>query len=249
MRGLVTPVRRVAGLLLVAMLLCAGCKVDARVDVTLRADGSGTVTARVTLDADAVRRLTRHAALADAVPLDDVRDAGWEVSEWRTSPDGSTITLSHDFVGQDELSRLLADLAGPSGVLRNAQLSRSRSWLAAKDSVAVTGDLRALTTAVRSDAALAKNLAAAGIDVNALDEQLMSELDRSFTLTLAVHAPDGETKEVTLKSGDDERVVATSSRTHASRALLTVVGVGLVGLALVLTGASLAAMWRRRRTS
>jgi hypothetical protein len=231
---------------LLAVALLAGCKVDARVDVTLRADGSGTVTARVTLDADAVRRLTRHVALADAVPLADVRAAGWEVSDWETSPEGSTITLAHDFVGQAELSRLLVDLAGPTGVLGDAQLTRSRSWIRAEDSVAVTGNLRALSTAVRSDAALAKNLAAAGVDVNALDAQLRSELEQSFTLTLAVHAPDGETKSVTLQSGDEERVVATSSRTHTTRVLLTVVGVGLLVLALALVGASLAARSRRR---
>ena len=151
-----TPVRRVAGLVAIAALLLAGCKVDARVDVTLRADGSGTVTARVTLDADAVRRLTRHASLADAVPLDDVRAAGWEFSGWEASPDGSTITLSHDFVGQAELSRLLADLAGSSGVLRDAQLTRSRSWIRAKDAVAVTGDLRDLSTAVKADPELSE---------------------------------------------------------------------------------------------
>ncbi len=249
MGALLTPVRRVAGLLAVAALLLGGCKVDAHVDVTLRADGSGTVTARVTLDADAVRRLTPHASLADAVPLADVRDAGWEVSDWATSPDGATITLAHDFVGQAELARLLTELAGPSGVLGDAQLTRSRSWIRAKDTIAVTGDLRALSTAVRSDEALAQNLADAGVDVNALDEQLRSELDQSFTLTLAVHAPDGETREATLRSGDHERVSATSARTHATRVLFTVGGVGLLVLAVVLTGASLAARSRRRRRS
>jgi len=57
-------------------------------------------------------------------------------------------------------------------VLRDARLNRSRSWLSAKDSIAVTGDLRHLTTGVKSDAALTQNLAAAGVDVNALDAQL-----------------------------------------------------------------------------
>src|SRR5262245_56575128 len=98
MGAVLTPVRRVAGLVCVAALLCAGCKVDARVDVTLRADGSGTVTARIALDRDAVRELTRHSSLAQAVPLDDVRAAGWTVSGWRTSDGAATITLSREFV-------------------------------------------------------------------------------------------------------------------------------------------------------
>src|SRR3954451_3682783 len=130
-----TPVRRVAGLVLAAVVLCAGCKVDARVDVSLRADGSGTVTAHVRLDADAVRRLTARVSLDEAVPLDDVRTAGWTVSGWTTSDGAATLTLSHDFVGPADLARRLSDLIGPTGVLRDARLTRSRSWLSAKDSI------------------------------------------------------------------------------------------------------------------
>src|SRR6185369_4336588 len=121
---------------------------------------------RVTLDADAVRQLTRHVPLSKAVPLDDVRAAGWDVSGWKTSGGAATITLSHDFVGQADLARRLADLVGPTGVLRDARLERSRSWLEAKDSVAVTGDLRHLSAGVKADTALARNLTAAGVDVN-----------------------------------------------------------------------------------
>ena len=194
-----TPVRRVAALLAVAVVLLAGCKVDARVDVTLRADGSGTVTARLALDADAVSRLTTHAPLAQAVPLDDVRAAGWTVSGWKASAGGAAITLSHDFVGQQQLSQLLADLTGRTGVLRDPQLTRTRSWTTAKDSLAITANLRDLSTGVKADTELSSNLAAAGVDVDALAAQLQSQLARSFSLTLAVHAPDAETKTVTLR--------------------------------------------------
>jgi hypothetical protein len=245
----VAQVRRVAGLLAVAALLCAGCKVDARVDVALRADGSGTVTARVTLDADAVHRLTTHAPLDRAVPLDDVRAAGWTVSGWQTAPDGATITLAHDFVGQTEVSQLLAELVGSTGVLRDARLTRSRSWIRAKDSVSVTADLHDLSAGVKSDAQLSSNLVAAGVDVGALDDQLRSQLDQAFTLTLAVHAPDGATKTVTLRAGDQERVAASSTRIHVARVALVIVGAALLVLALVLTAASLVARSRRRRRS
>ena len=244
-----TQVRRVAGLLAVAALLCAGCKVDARVDVTLHADGSGMIAVRVTLDHEAVQRLTRHASLANAVPLGDVRAAGWTVSGWTTSGGGSTITLSHDFVGQADLSRRLRDLVGPTGVLRDARLTRSRSWLSAKDSIAVTGDLRHLSTGVKSDAALTRNLAAAGVDVNALDAQLRSQLGEAFSLTLAVHAPDGQTQTVELRADDQGTAFASSSRMHTARVVLVIVGSGLLLLALVLTAASLVATSRRRRAS
>ena len=249
MGGCVTPVRRVGALLALSALLLAGCKVDARVDVTLRADGSGTVTARVRLDDDAVQRLTRHAPLSRAVPLDDLRAAGWSVSGWKTSGGASTITFSHDFVGRADLARRLADLVGPTNVLRNARLTRTRSWLSAKDSVAVTGDLRHLSTGVKADAALTRNLTAAGIDVNALDSQLRSEVGGAFTLTLAVHAPDGRTQTVELREGDHATVAASSTRTHTARIALVVAGAVLLLLALVLTAMSLVATSRRRRAS
>jgi len=235
--------------LALAALLCAGCKVDARVDVTLHADGSGTVRARVALDADAVQRLTRHASLDKAVPLGDVRAAGWAVSGWTTSGGAATVTLSRDFVGQADLARRLEDLVGPTGILRDARLTRSRSWLTAKDSIAVTGDLRHLSTGVKSDAQLARNLTEAGVDVNALDAQLRSQLGRAFTLTLAVHAPDGRTQTVELRAGDQATVAASSTRTHAARVALAIVGFGLLVVALVLTAASLASTSRRRRRS
>jgi hypothetical protein len=233
----------------VALLVLAGCKVDARVDVTLRADGSGTVTARVTLDADAVRRLTARASLDQAVPLADVRAAGWTVSGWKKSDGAATLTLSHDFVGQADLARRLSDLVGPTGVLRDARLTRSRSWLSAKDSIAVTGDLRHLTTGVKSDVALSKNLAAAGVDVNALDARLRSQLEKAFSLTLAVHAPDGRTKTVELRAGDQATAVASSTRARDARVVLVIVGAALLLLALVITAASLVATRRRRRAS
>jgi hypothetical protein len=227
----------------------AGCKVDARVDVTLHADGSGTITARVTLDHDAVQRLTRHAPLTKAVPLDDVRAAGWTVSGWKTAGGAATVTLSHDFVGQADLARRLADLVGPTGVLRDAHLTRTRGWFDAKDTIGLTGDLRHLATGVKADAALSRNLKAAGVDVNALDAQLRSQLDRAFTLTVAVHAPNGQTKTVELRAGDQASVAASSTRAHTARAGLVVVGIGLLVLALVLTAVSWAATSRRRRAS
>lgn len=230
-------------------MLLAGCKVDARVDVTLRADGSGTVAARISLDHDAVQRITRHAPLSKAVPVDDVRAAGWNVSGWKTSGGAATITLSHDFVGQAELARRLRDLVGATGVLREPRLTRSRSWLSAKDSVAVTADLRHLSTGVKSDSQLSRNLAAAGVDVNALDAQLRSQLGRAFTLTLAVHAPGGRTKIVELRAGDQATAAASSTRTYTARAGLAVVGVLLLLLAVVLTAAALASTSRRRRRS
>ena len=138
MHAWVTPVRRVWGLMLVSLVLLAGCKVDAHVDITLRADGSGTILVRVVLDADAVQRLTKQTPLDSAVPLDDLRDAGWRISAWkRDSSGGATITLARSFANEEELARRLADLAGPSGALRDPRITRTRGWFGSSDKLAV----------------------------------------------------------------------------------------------------------------
>ena len=245
-----TPVRRVWGLLLVSVVLLAGCKVTARVDVTLRADGSGTVAARVALDADAVRRLTTHAPLARAVPLADVRAAGWTVSPWqRGTGGGAAITLMHGFVGQADLARRLEDLVGPTGVLKDPQIERMRGWLGSPDAIAVTVDLRHLSTGIRSDAALAKQLTAAGLDVNTLDAQLHQQLAGALHVTVIVHAPGGQSKTVNLSAGGHARATATTTRTYARRVELLAAGALLLVLALLVMAASIAAKSRRRRTS
>lgn len=248
MHAWVTPVRRVWGLLLVSVVLLAGCKVDARVDVTLRADGSGTVGARLTLDADAVRRLTTHAPLAEAIPLDDLRDAGWDVSAWKpASGGGDSITLTHDFVGQADLARRLTDLAGPNGALRDPRITRTRGWFGAEDEIAVTVDLRNLSAGVRSDAELAARLQAAGLDVDALDAQLRAELADALHVTVAVHAPGGSSRTIELAAGDHGTVAASQSQTYTRRVVLLAAGAALLLLALVITGALLLTRSRSRR--
>jgi hypothetical protein len=245
-----TPVRRVCALVALSLVVLAGCKVDAHVDVRLRADGTGTVTTRVTLDADAVHRLTRTKPLADAVPLADLRKAGWTVSSWSVAKDGSaTVTVAHPFTGQDDLAARLVDLAGSTGVLHDPVITNSRGFFGAKDEIAVSVDLRDLSTGVQSDAGVLNALKSAGVDVNALDEQLHDELDKSLDVTVAVHAPGGETKTISLNAGDQATASASTAQTYTSRIVLLAIGIALLVLALLLTAASLATRSRRRRAS
>ena len=239
-RPLLTPVRRVCAVVLVSVALLAGCKVDARVDITLHADGSGTVVARVDLDADAARRVA-----AGGIPLDDVRAAGWKVSV----RDGSRYTLTHEFVGQADLERRLTDLVGRTGVLRDARITHSRGWSGSKDAIEVNVDLTHLSTGIRSDAAVVKRLEAAGVDVNALDAQLRGQLGKALTVTVVVHAPGGQSHRVELTAGGEGTAAASTSYTRMRRVVLFVVGGLLLLFALVLTAVSLATRSRRRRAS
>ncbi len=250
MHAWVTPVRRVRGLLLVSVVLLAGCKVDARVDVTLRANGSGTVAAKVTLDADAVHRLTSGGPLTSAVRLDDLRRAGWRVSAWKRDSSGAaTITLSRAFVNQAGLSRRLEDLAGPKGALRDPAITRTRGWFGASDKIAITVDLRDIGAGVRSDAELAERLQAAGLDVNTLDAQLGSELRDALRVNVRVHAPGGHSQSIELRAGGHATVAASHSQTYVKRIVLFVVGGALLLLALVVMVASLRSRSRPSRTS
>ncbi len=246
-----TPVRRVYAGVLLSVVLLAGCKVDARVDVTLRPDGTGTVAARIALDAGAVRRLQSHVGpLARAVPLADVRAAGWTVSKWTaTAGGGQAITLSHPFVGQPDLTQRIAELAGPNGVLLDPKITRQRGLLDSQDGIAITVDMRRLSTGIRSDAVLSKRLSAAGIDVNTLDAQLHSQLAGALHITVVVHAPGGKSKTVQLTAGRHARVSASNSETNAKRLALLAAGALLLVLALMIMFASMASKSRRRRTS
>ena len=237
-------------MLVALVVLLAGCKVDARVDVTLRADGSGTVTARVTLDAGAVDRLTTHASLASAVPLADLQHAGWQVSAWKpVAGGGDTITFEHGFVGQADLARRVTDLAGPNGVLRDPRITRTRGFFGAKDAISVSVDLRDVSAGVKSDTELAARLRAAGIDVNTLDAQLRSQLADALHLEVVVHAPGGQSNTVQLTAGAHATAAAAQSQTYTRRIGLLAAGAALMLLALVITAISLRPKSRRSRAS
>ncbi len=139
--------------------------------------------ATITLDKDAVARATGAGrTLEQAVRLDDLRAAGWNISEWtKTDQGGARLTLTHDYVGERELAQRLRELGGPNGALRDAHLTRTRTFLRSQDSISVLADLRNLTTGIRDDAELVASLKAAGLDVDALDAQLQGELRDAFT--------------------------------------------------------------------
>jgi len=197
-----------------------------------------------------VRRLTVRAPLGKAVPLGDLRAAGWTVSAWTPEAgDGDAVTLSHEFVGQTDLAQRLKDLVGTTGVLHDAAITRTRGWLDAKDAIAVSVDLRHLSTGIRSDAEVVKRLAAAGIDVKALDARLKSQLDKALTVTLTVHAPNGHSSTVHVSAGGQSTASVSSSRFYTRRVVLFAAGVVFLVGALVLTGATLVSRSRRRRTS
>jgi hypothetical protein len=230
-------------------LLLAGCRVDARVDITLDDDGSGTVRTTLVFDRDAMSRLGGAQKATRQFPLDDLRAAGWEVSAFVRRPKNTTtLTLTHDFQGQAELERLLADLVGEKGALREARITRDRGWFRAHDDMSLVVDMRAPASGIGSDEDLRARLRAAGLDPDALDKQLSAELRDSLHVTVALHLPGGTERVYDATTGTIATVSASRSHTDYDRMVKLGIAVALAVLALLfLSAASVSARRRRRR--
>jgi hypothetical protein len=234
-----------------AVVALAGCKVDADVDITLRDDGSGTIDAVIRLDAEAVAGVERDGRTLDtAIPLDDLRAAGWEVSVWERGADGSaSLFVGHDFAGESELDRRVTELVGPTGLLRDPQLTRERGILRSRDELSIEGDLRSPGTGIQQDPELVAALQAAGLDVAALDQQLQAELREALSLDVTVEVEGERTETVALVPGEQERVVAAHSRFDSGRlALFCIAGLlAFLGVLLYLSASVGARRERSRR--
>lgn len=109
-------------LLVAALAVLAGCRVDVAVDVQMAQNGSGTITVTALADAAVVAAAP---GLADDLRLDDVRAAGWTVDGPSDTADGGLqLVLRHDFSTPEQATALLASLNGPQGPLQAVLLSR-----------------------------------------------------------------------------------------------------------------------------
>jgi hypothetical protein len=219
---------RVVALVATAVLLLAGCGVDARVDISVRNDGSGTVRVTLAFDAEAAQRIGG----TSSVRVTDLERAGWHVD---VGP--HAITATHAFTGQADLATRLSELGG-SGVIGNPRLSHQHSTFSTRDAASVDIDLRGLSAGVKADAALAARLRDAGIDVDALSAQLDRELRSGFQLTVALRLTDGTTRSIEVPPGARATLVATSRHADRSRELAVGIGGLLAVVALVLLGLS-----------
>jgi hypothetical protein len=107
------------GLVALAALVLAGCRTDARVGVDVRADGSGSVTVSVVLDAEAARQLGDPAT---GLALDDLKTAGWKVADPAADGGGLRLTATRAFSSPAQLPAVLAEVGGANGVFRDVAL-------------------------------------------------------------------------------------------------------------------------------
>jgi hypothetical protein len=108
-----------AGVLLIAALfVLGGCRVDTRVSVVDRGGGRGTVSVSAVLDAAALQALGGESGLARQLNTGDLVAAGWTVAAPSPAPGGgATVTASHGYSSPSQAEELLAEIAGsgPAG--------------------------------------------------------------------------------------------------------------------------------------
>jgi hypothetical protein len=237
-------VKRLSVLLVALVALLAGCKVDTAVTIDVNDDGSGVVTVRATLDAEAVKEAEIEGGkLEDRVRLSDLSDAGWTVQPWARSAAGSAqIEMSKPFSSPEDLARIVDEISGPHGPLRDFRATRDRG--AASTEYRVTGavDLKDVSTGLGADPDLVAALAKQLVDPAAVDQQLLAELHRALTVSVVVNLPGGTSTTVDGVDGQRVPVDVTSSVLDTRR-------LALLGLAVVLVIAAVVSLLvgRRRR--
>jgi hypothetical protein len=161
--------------------VCAGCRLDVGVAITMQPDGSGTVAVTATADPELVT--AAPSAFAD-LRLDDVKQAGWTVSGPAKGADGSmAMTLTKPFATPAEANTILAELNGPAGPLVGLTVGLERSFAVVASTLAghtqLTGGLAAF-----SDAALAQALGSVP-----LANLVTQPVDQVLGLSVTAHFP------------------------------------------------------------
>lgn len=246
----VTRVHRI-GAILGLVILLAGCNVTTHVDVTVHADGSGALKTTITVDGPGVQQMGGANALAQTVPLDDLKAAGWTISPWTRGLTGSeSVVLSHPFVNQADLSRRIVDLAGENGILQNPTLTRTRGWFRSRNALSIVVDVRSPSVDIVHDKTLAAHLRAAGLDPALLESQIAVQLKTVLHVALVVHMPGGRTVTYDAVPGSVKTVRVADGGTNWDHVVKFGIAVALALLAgLFFLAAGVGVRRNRRRNS
>src|SRR4051794_4713502 len=114
-------------LLLLGVVLLAGCQAQLDLHIDVNDDGSGVVTAAVTLDPEAASRTILF--FDGGTLVDDLRTTGWTVTGPTQLPDSTyRMQASKPFSQADQLPAIMDELGGKDGAFRNFHLDRSTSF-------------------------------------------------------------------------------------------------------------------------
>ena len=221
----------------VAFVLGA-CRVDATVEAKVHEAG-GTVTARFTLDREAVAIL--GGAVPEGAQTSDLSRAGWEISPVRpTDNGGARVELSKDFDRPEDVGVVLGELAGPAGPLQGFRLERRASFVEAIYRLQGTVDLgpgAAAVTGFANAPDLKARLRDAGVDPGRVEELLAGRAADGFHFGLDVELP-GKTVSFEVRPGVSQTIDVSSTRRDLGRPVLLLIAIlsGLVALVRVRRG-------------
>lgn len=264
----VSGVRRVFIVLVCAVVVLGGCRVDSEISIDIDVDGSGTVAMLVTIEADAAARVPELAPVmvgdteVDSVAglkVDDLEAAGWTVSAPQIGPEGdvSYDVIKH-FVSAAQLESVLGELAGP-GVFSGTTLERDRTFARTTWDFGTNVDL-SQQVAMFSDPEIAALLQgqAFGRDVAGLEAELGAPLATLVNLSISVTMPDSiDESNAPLITGSTSRwdfsladlgphaLTASSLTNHREPVIWAVIAVASL-VALILVGIY---SWLRRWAS
>ena len=133
-------------------MLLTSCRVDTVTSLSVKANGSGTVSVTVTADSDVYKAAP---TLKTDVRNDDLTAAGWNMNGPHETKDGGlTVTFTHGFNTPAEATVLLGQVNGSRGPLKSVVLQRtgksSNSTFTLTGKLEVNGGLQAFA----DDAAL-----------------------------------------------------------------------------------------------
>lgn len=214
------------------VVVLGGCRIDATVEARVHEAG-GTVTARFTLDREAVAIL--GGAVGEGAQTSDLSRAGWEITPMRpTEGGGARVELSKDFHRPGDLGVVIGELAGPSGPLQSFRLEARRSFAKATYRLQGRADLgpgAAAVTGFANAPDLAARLRDAGVDPGRVAELLAGRAADGFHLRVDVALP-GKSATFEVKPGAAQAIDVSSSVTDRRRPVL--LAVALVSGLLVL---------------
>jgi hypothetical protein len=242
----VIPLRRLPlALVALAALLASACQVRTTVTVDVADDGSGAVEVAIGLDADAVGRLpdldddgrSTVTDLAALVRSADLVAAGWEVTD-AAAGDGDTtwIRATKPFGTPEEADRILTELAGPDGALRDLHVSRvprfGRTSYGFSGTVDLSGGLEAF-----GDDGLAAALdgRVLGQDTVEIEQELGQPLADVFTFEISAQLPGGSGSTWSPRLGDAPLAVQADGTVYdwpvvGLTAVAVVTAVALIGV-------------------
>ncbi|MCA1842411.1 MAG: hypothetical protein LC792_04340 [Actinobacteria bacterium] len=226
------PGRRLLFSLVAALVLLGGCRVDASVDMQVHEVG-GTVTARFTLDPEAVAIL--GGAVGEGAQTSDLSQAGWKITPVKpTEGGGARVELSKDFDRPGDLGVVIGELAGPSGPLQGFGLERRRSFAAATFRLRGTADVgpgAAAVTGFGNVPDLAARLRDAGVDPGRVEDLLAGRAADGLHFRLDVALP-GKTASFEVKPGAAQAIDVSSSVSDRRRPVLLTIAL-VTGLIVV----------------